>query len=80
MTGQLITYLVLGNLLYELEKSNKEREDYTAVTDTLSAEGRARKQPATAMMTYKLGHVSYRTSQYSEAVKLFCESIALLEP
>jgi cytochrome c-type biogenesis protein CcmH/NrfG len=60
-------YLVLGNLYLELKRYDDAGVAYATARDTLSADGRASKQPATAMVLYKLGYVAYQKSQFSEA-------------
>ncbi|KAJ8132893.1 hypothetical protein O1611_g732 [Lasiodiplodia mahajangana] len=77
MTGH--AYLVLGNLLFELRKYDDASAAYTTARDTLSREGRASKQPATAMVIYKLGYVAYTKSQFLEAAALFRESASISE-
>ncbi|KAI0104342.1 P-loop containing nucleoside triphosphate hydrolase protein [Nemania sp. FL0031] len=72
-------YLVLGNLYLKLERYDDASDAYTAARDTLSREGRASKQPATAMVLYKLGYLAYQKSQFSEAVEILHKSTAISE-
>ncbi|KAI0866538.1 hypothetical protein F4860DRAFT_523827 [Xylaria cubensis] len=60
-------YLVLGNFFLELKKYDDASAAYSTAIDTLSDEGRASKQPATAMALYKLGYVAYQKFQFSKA-------------
>ncbi|RWA10872.1 hypothetical protein EKO27_g4237 [Xylaria grammica] len=72
-------YLVLGNLYVKLDKYDEASAAYATARDTLSDEGRASKQPATAMVLYKLGYVAYKKSQYPDAIDFFRKSTAISE-
>ncbi|TRX98997.1 hypothetical protein FHL15_000339 [Xylaria flabelliformis] len=72
-------YLVLGNLFLELKRYDDASAAYSTAIDTLSDEGRASKQPATAMVLYKLGYVAYQKSEFYEAAAIFRKSIAISE-
>jgi tetratricopeptide (TPR) repeat protein len=60
-------YLVLGNLMFVLKKWGDAAKAYQKAVDTLRAPGRAGKQPAAAMMIYKLGCVEYELANFTLA-------------
>jgi hypothetical protein len=53
--------------LFKFGKYEDAAKAYAEARDTLSAPGRASKQPAVAMVIYKLGCVAYEESYYSKA-------------
>ncbi|KAK4460361.1 hypothetical protein QBC42DRAFT_253456, partial [Cladorrhinum samala] len=70
-------YLVLGNLMLKLRQFEGAEKAYLTSRDMLAKPGRAGKQPAVAMVIYKLGCVEYGRSRYSEAAQHFRDSISI---
>ncbi|KAF5236255.1 hypothetical protein FAUST_6603 [Fusarium austroamericanum] len=65
MTGHAC--LVFGNLLYKGEQYIAAEKAFAEARDILAAPGRAGKQPAVAMVIYKLGCVAFRQGEYNKA-------------
>ena len=71
--------LVLGNALLQQGLYDQARAAYTDAYNTLAAPGKAAKQPAVAMVLYKLGYVDYLQKRYTNAAIKFRASIAISE-